>query len=382
MQALREHPFFASINWGTLWIEPVPPLEPGLIKKDPPPAANGSRWDDVGASWDALVGDSDPEDSISWASDTEGQEFFAPQEAKAPNGYAYYEDVGPVGELRPYAFPPADGRSIDNANPASLSSAPGTGKDEGPSVRFADIPKAGSVHAAGDSRTAAANGVGPSHDVPSVVKAHPIDVPAPKGAVVDSYSTGSATSSSDGSPIEQLGAALEAAGIDRGRNRAQTPIQGNRAPPPAVDSEWTSLLLPHESVLFNTTVEASAPRRRGSRLLAMAVTPRRLKTRELILTTHRLLCLKRKIGRAVQVRTELFMTPSSEKEKDGRHIISGIEPKGEREFVVMTATKSHCFLAESPSMASMWIRKIQEAFETHAPAAGGARTASTSRTRT
>lgn len=70
----------------------------------------------------------------------------------------------------------------------------------------------------------------------------------------------------------------------------------------------------------------------------MAVTPRRLKSRELILTTHRLLCLKRKPGRAVQVRTELFMTPSSEKEKDGRHIISGVEPKGEREFVVMTVS--------------------------------------------
>ncbi|KZT65975.1 hypothetical protein DAEQUDRAFT_492400 [Daedalea quercina L-15889] len=135
----------------------------------------------------------------------------------------------------------------------------------------------------------------------------------------------------------------------------------------------------------------------------MAVTPRRLKSRELILTTHRLLCLKRKPGRAVQIRTELFMTPSSEKEKDGRHIISGVEPKGQREFVVMTVsslvrnpccviltynspatqtTKSHCFLAESPSMASMWIRKIQEALETHAPASGGARTASTSCTRT
>lgn len=140
----------------------------------------------------------------------------------------------------------------------------------------------------------------------------------------------------------------------------------------------------------------------------MAVTPRRLKSRDLILTTHRLLCLKRKPGRAVQVRTELFMTPSSEKEKDGRHIISGVEPKGEREFVVMTvsplvqrgravrrlcspgfppyarqSTKSHCFLSESPSMASMWIRKIQEALRTHAPAPGSnARTASTSRTRT
>ncbi|KZT65974.1 kinase-like protein [Daedalea quercina L-15889] len=236
MQALRAHPFFASINWGTLWTDPVPPLEPGLVKKDPPQGANGSRWDDVGASWDALMGDSDPEDDISWASDGEGQELFALQGAKAPNGYAYYEDVGPMGELRPYAFPPAAGPNTNNANPPSSTSvAPDAGKDEGPTVRFADVPKVGSVAAPVDSSKAPANGVSTPHDVPSVVKAQPIDVPAPKGAVVDSYSTGSATSSSDGSPIEQLGAALEAAGIDRGRNRAQTPIHGNRAP---AESEW------------------------------------------------------------------------------------------------------------------------------------------------
>lgn len=103
MEALRDHPFFASINWGTLWTDAVPPLESGLVKKEPLKGANGEGWD-VGASWDALVGDSDPEDDISWASEGEGQDVFATQGAKAPNGYAYHEDVGPAGELRPYAF--------------------------------------------------------------------------------------------------------------------------------------------------------------------------------------------------------------------------------------------------------------------------------------
>lgn len=235
MEALRDHPFFASINWGTLWTGSVPPLEPGLVKKEPPNGANGARWDDdVGASWDALVGDSDPEDDISWASEGEDQDVFATQGAKAPNGYAYYEDVGPTGELRPYAFPPAPGPSTDNATPPN-STPSDAGKDEGPSVRFASIPKAGATNGVGTSNGVLTNGVSSSHDVPSVVKAQPIDVPAFKGAVVDSYSTGSATSSSDSSPIEQLGSALQAAGIDRGRNRAQTPIQGNR---PAADPEW------------------------------------------------------------------------------------------------------------------------------------------------
>lgn len=235
MEALRDHPFFASINWGTLWTDAVPPLESGLVKKEPLKGANGEGWD-VGASWDALVGDSDPEDDISWASEGEGQDVFATQGAKAPNGYAYHEDVGPAGELRPYAFLPAHGHNTDDATPPRSISAPfDSGKDEVPSVRFAGMPKASATNGVSTSNGVLANGAGPSHDIPSVVKAQPIDVPAFKGPVVDSSSTGSATSSSDGSPIEQLGAALQAAGMDRGRNRAQTPIQGNH---PAADPEW------------------------------------------------------------------------------------------------------------------------------------------------
>lgn len=144
----------------------------------------------------------------------------------------------------------------------------------------------------------------------------------------------------------------------------------------------TSLLNPGEHIIFNTTVEPGGPKRRASRLLAMAVAPKKHRPRELVLTSQRLLCVKQKPGRGVQVRTELFVRPS-EKEKDLRSLVSSVEAKGEREFVVITVSarrsqggrvdpdwssvqpiKSHCYVAASPSIASTWIRKLREVVET------------------
>lgn len=145
-------------------------------------------------------------------------------------------------------------------------------------------------------------------------------------------------------------------------------------------------MLPGEHIIFNTTVEPGGPKRRASRLLAMAVAPKKHKPRELVLTSQRLLCVKQKPGRAVQVRTELFVrTPASDKERDLRNVVSSVEPKGEREFVVITVSarrsqagrvepdwssvqpvKSHCYVAASASIASTWIRKLREVIEVQA----------------
>ena len=96
------------------------------------------------------------------------------------------------------------------------------------------------------------------------------------------------------------------------------------------------MLLVGESVLFNAMVDKSALRRRASRLLAIAGAPKR-KTRELVLTDRRLVCMKHKPGRPYQLSNELSLKPS-ERDKDSRHTVIGVEPKGEREFVVMTVS--------------------------------------------
>lgn len=103
----------------------------------------------------------------------------------------------------------------------------------------------------------------------------------------------------------------------------------------------SSLLATGETVLFNGLVDKSALRRRASRLLAIAGAPRR-KTRELVLTDRRLVCRKHKPGRPHQVSNEWTLRPA-EREKDSKTTVVAVEPKGEREFVVMTVRAASCF---------------------------------------
>ncbi|KAH7926505.1 kinase-like protein [Leucogyrophana mollusca] len=292
-EALRSHPFFTSINWSTLWTEPVPPLEAGLVKKELPIAGTTDQnWEDVGATWDALVestvpgiGEENDTDGLSWAEDAEGPEFERYKRRAAgasgnSDGYDYAKEVGPMGEMPDYA----------------------------PQVEE-------------DATTVIGHG-----ETPAV----PIRVP----------DAGTASSSSEGSPAERLGTTIEALELSRGRNRAQTPIQGHGPPS---DSDWSSVLMPGESVVFNTRVEARSPKRRGSRLrLPLSVSPMRPKTRQLLLTTHRLLCLKQRGGvGGVSIKSELALQltekgKDKDKEKEARSVVESAEPKGDKEFVVLT----------------------------------------------
>ncbi|KAJ7647509.1 kinase-like protein [Roridomyces roridus] len=69
--ALKLHPFLSSIVWSSLWTDPAPPIEPGLVKKEHSSAQG--HWEDIGAAWDKLVGNDDNDsDEIEWASDADG----------------------------------------------------------------------------------------------------------------------------------------------------------------------------------------------------------------------------------------------------------------------------------------------------------------------
>jgi 3-phosphoinositide dependent protein kinase-1 len=190
MQALRNHPFFSSINWKTLWTEPAPPLESGLVKREHPLVGHDQNWDDVGAAWDDIADCEESEDGhgdgIKWADDADGPAYMIRHGygQGEPNTHIYVEDVGPMDEL----------------------------------PTFSEVPRRMVNLVDEDAETVMGHG-SPERDVPTTTgEPAPIDVP------VD---TGSSTSSSEGSPVEKLGAALEAIRIDRGRNRAQTPVQGN-----------------------------------------------------------------------------------------------------------------------------------------------------------
>jgi 3-phosphoinositide dependent protein kinase-1 len=193
MQALRDHPFFSSINWKTLWTEPAPPLESGLVKREHPLAGQDQNWEDVGAAWDDIADCEDEGDEngdgIRWADDAEGPAYIVRHEygKGQKSSHSYSEEVGPMGEM-----------------PTFVKAALREHLDEDVETVMGDgSPESGTA----------------------VEEPEPIDVPA---------DTGSA-SSSDSSPVEKVGTALGKMKIDRGRNRAQTPVQGNGH---ILDANW------------------------------------------------------------------------------------------------------------------------------------------------
>ena len=196
IKALKAHPFFASIEWPTLWTIDAPLLESGLVKREPKPANN--NWNDVEYNWDHVVAFPRSHDEIPWAGEEDEEEL--------------------------------DQRTEHGDNSSSSAALEEETEEEDSSNASGDSEEKGeteTVHHLGQQPVVTA--------VAPVSK--PIAVPVPP-VQQDVFATGSTTSSSDGSPIEKLGAALEAA-LNRGRNRIQTPIQGNGL----VDPNWSAFSL-------------------------------------------------------------------------------------------------------------------------------------------
>jgi 3-phosphoinositide dependent protein kinase-1 len=117
-------------------------------------------------------------------------------------------------------------------------------------------------------------------------------------------------------------------------------------------------LLPGENVLFQSTVEPRTVRRRASLLQHLPVPPTKPKTRLMMLTNQRLVCVKpQPNGRVATVKSEFAFSRGGlgvrDKFKMGggsnnRCVIVSAAPKGEREFVVMTVCYLFCLFAFLP----------------------------------
>ncbi|KAG9316178.1 kinase-like protein [Chiua virens] len=385
---LRAHPFLASINWSTLWTDPPPLLEPGLVRKEPTDRNNegtslfdidgeDTRWNDVGAKWDALVGadhDGDrdkmdhvlasssrvteahedrpsvDDDGIEWAEEAHGSAF---EKYKLRNAAAVkrasriVEEVGPMGELPDFVPTSTDDSRVESS--PSHEGANTNGSDS--SAKIAEVDK-----------------VPPTSPLSSAT----IPIPIPL-APHNGNPPGSGTSSSDGSMVDKSDVvqAIATLELERGRNRALTPVQGNER---LRNTDFLPLLLPGEVILFNTRVEARSPKRRGSRLrLPISVSPIKPKTRQLLLTTHRLLCVKQRVEGGISLKSELNLRKGvnltsgtekqaqKDKDKEAKSIVESAERKSEREFVVLTSTKSQTYASESSAVASQWVEKINAA---------------------
>ncbi|KIK98559.1 hypothetical protein PAXRUDRAFT_823726 [Paxillus rubicundulus Ve08.2h10] len=425
---LRNHPFLASINWETLWTDPAPPLEPGLVKKERPNNGGGGLWDtegedgtweDVGLKWDALVGVADDvdadvdadegtvvnggqavegkaranegaqrvdDDGIEWAEDAKGPGFerYRLRDVRPfKRTSRIVEEVGPMDEVAAYTLEVASSTEDTSA----VSSQENTKEADEVVKAPVDADKEQTLE---NDRTKpdTTTSINPGKTPPSIVI--PISIrPTPNNP------PGSGASSSDGSLVDKTSVtpAIIAMELNRGRNPALTPVQGNGL---LRDTDWLSLLLPGETALYSTRVEARSPKRRGSRLrLPISVSPIRPKTRQLLLTTHRLLCIKRREEGGVSLKTELNLRKGvgaldvggerglekkekfrvkdkererekdkekeKEKDKEAKSIVESAERKGEREFVVLTSTQSQTYAAESGAIAAQWVVNINAA---------------------
>jgi len=305
MEALRSHPFFASIRWESLWDDPAPPLETGLVRRESAPA---DEWDDVGAAWDELVSGPDgsedeDEDNASVESSHPNGNTHAHARSRAPgddgiewapDAQAYVsppaippEEIGPHGEIPDYARESlslagpvngvgavdavvASGSDVDDAQEeiavgagadsainggyrmdfvppridgVLMNAITSAGEGEGAVPGIGPDPASGLIPGPGPGKNNAAergspvstcteaNGDGELATADSTRrKSTPLRVPR---GMRDSY----ATSSSDGSPVEKLGAALEAMGIHRGRLRTRSPTPA-RGSPSAEAPDW------------------------------------------------------------------------------------------------------------------------------------------------
>ncbi|KAJ4000033.1 kinase-like protein [Lentinula boryana] len=343
MSALRSHPFFDSLNWATLWTDPVPPIEVGLVQREHPLARGQDKnWEDVGATWDALVMDDDDisgnpgGDGIGWADDAKGSSLLLRQsQFNTSMSHLQPVDISMVSRMIPEL-------------------------DEEQQATFAD-----NTH-------------------PALSATNSINLPSSAARVaVESSPSGSPGSSSDGGgSVERIVAGLQAmrplrfpsdysetiVERERGRSQATTPIQGNALS----TTDLPSALNPktNEVVLYRLSVEDRSVRRRASRLLkpipGAQIKP---KIRELILTNHRLICVKTKTPQTyASVKSELFMKPTNdrekEKKKDGKEvkgILESADLKGDRDIVVLSSIKTFHYAAQDAITASVFVQKINEA---------------------
>nr|GAT57713.1 predicted protein [Mycena chlorophos] len=110
--ALKAHPFFATIVWSSLWTDAAPEIEAGLVKKVHPLGQGEDRnWEDVGAVWDEMVGNDS--DGIEWSSDAEGPHRLR----------AYGHEVGPRNEAKKLAIFPLVHVTEPSPNDEEISSS-------------------------------------------------------------------------------------------------------------------------------------------------------------------------------------------------------------------------------------------------------------------
>jgi len=186
--------------------------------------------------------------------------------------------------------------------------------------------------------------------IPPILPVEPSAYSAPLDVRDEASSSGG--SSAGGSPTEKLGGIFESLVLS---NRTRRPSTTSSSSIPFSNSfRWMPLLRPSEVPVFSSTVY-KVPRRTFPRqLLPLTGSAKKRSNaqsrdkehlRLLVLTKTRLLCLKERDE--VVVKCEALIGGQG----SGNGVVTGVEEKGDRTFVVQTV--SSCVVPFSP-IASAW----------------------------
>ncbi|KAJ6598350.1 kinase-like protein [Mycena vulgaris] len=293
--ALKSHAFFSSIVWTSLWTDPAPPIEPGLVKKEHVITQGQDRnWEDFGAAWDELVGNDDS-DGIEWSSDVEGPRQHNGHGNSTPNPHT--TDIGPRDGINLPAF-----LLVKDAASAQLVSNDPSRDDYSSS----------------------------SQDSPSENAVDTL-----RGSFEKLEVRSSGRTSPDAPSL---------------RDPAQVETEPGRDRIPTLPTDPPDLFHNRLKLLEGGRIIFDTPKI----LLQIGGPPVKSKRRHLVLTNRRLFCLKPNKA----IKSELVIRPSDkakDKRKDSQGVISTVELRGEREFAL---SKTFIYGVLHLLSASSWAEKI------------------------
>ncbi|KAI6000768.1 kinase-like domain-containing protein [Pisolithus albus] len=225
--ALRAHPFLSCVKWETLWTDPVPPLEAGLVKKEVREATGDEGEGRKSETTSSVHAD---DDGLGWAHDAEGPEFerFRLKESQ----WLMRCDEGDEDEAE-------DVRS--GRQRADVDKLEDSVQTPTPSFIQGVQDVVDQASAKDGSTTTTAMTV-QTIPIPTLISPpSPTGTPRPSPSVLGSSSgSGSGTNSLGGSFVEErVGVVVGEGSGERGRDRTLTPVQGNML---FSSSEWGQIL--------------------------------------------------------------------------------------------------------------------------------------------
>ncbi|KAF8510571.1 kinase-like protein [Hysterangium stoloniferum] len=295
--ALGKHSFFESILWGTLWIMSVPPLEAGLLKREPGAHHTGNI--DVVANWDGWAGEG--EDIEDYGSKNERVEL--------ENSFNHMEHNESTKSL------PISAKSSEHRLPLDQ--------------QLMVVERDGTI--------TPHRSIFPRGELSSP-RAVPIEL----------------TPSTPGRRLSMSGIFESLTLTTRSRRFSSSAPNGTL--PLSDPGRWLPFLRSSEMPVFSSCVFKAVRRTFPRQLLPVATRDKtKVKLRFLVLTKTRLLCLKDADGETIQT-SEILIGGQG----GGHGVVLGVE-RAEQGFVVQTASKSYAFATEDAALAMRWMKEIGDA---------------------